>query len=60
MLLIMHNYPSNSVLWEYNLKLLEMIEMHSKYDIIHENGIFYAIICINNHIIVFINCVLSM
>ena len=27
-----------------------MIEMHSKYDNMHVNGIFYALICINNHI----------
>ena len=36
-----------------------MIEMHSKYDNMHKNGMFYALICINNHIIVCINCVLS-
>ena len=37
-----------------------MIEMHSKYDNMHQNGMFYALICINNHIIACINCVLSM
>ena len=26
-----------------------MIEMHSKYDNIHKNGIFYALISFNNH-----------
>ena len=25
--------------------------MHSKYDNMHKNGIFYALICIKNHII---------
>ena len=33
-----------------NLKLHEMIEMHSKYDNMHTNGMFYALICINNHV----------
>ena len=35
-----------------------MIEMHSKYHNMHQNGMFYALICINNHIISCINCVL--
>ena len=26
-----------------------MIEMHSKYDNMHKNGMFYALICIINH-----------
>ena len=26
-----------------------MIEMHSKYDNMHTNGMFYALFCINNH-----------
>ena len=28
-----------------------MIDMHSKYDNMHKNGMFYALICIDNHII---------
>ena len=36
-----------------------MIEMHSKYNNMHQNGMFYALIYINNHIIACINCVLS-
>ena len=28
-----------------------MIDMHSKYDNMHKNGMFYALICINNRII---------
>ena len=28
-----------------------MIDMHSKYDNMYKNGMFYALICINNHII---------
>ena len=28
-----------------------MIDMHSKYDNIHKNGMFYTLICINNHVI---------
>ena len=33
-----------------------MIDMYSKYDNMHKNGMFYALICINNHIIISINC----
>ena len=46
----MHNYPQNSTFWDYHLKLYEMIEMHSKYDNMDKNGMFYALICINNHV----------
>ena len=28
-----------------------MIDMHSKYDNMHKNGMFYVLICINNRII---------
>ena len=28
-----------------------MIDMHSKYDNMHTNGMFNALICINNHVI---------
>ena len=28
-----------------------MMEIHSKYDIMHINGIFYALFCINRHVI---------
>ena len=37
-----------------------MIDMHSKYDNMHKNGMFYALICINNHIIACVNFMLSM
>ena len=48
----MHNYPKNNIFWYYNLKLHEMIDIHSKYDNMHKNEMFYALItCINNHII---------
>ena len=53
----MHNYLKNNAFWYNNLKLYEMIDMHSKYDNMHKNEIFYALICINNHIIA---CVTSM
>ena len=33
--------------------------MHSKYDNIHKNEMFYVLIYINNHIIISINCILS-
>ena len=36
-----------------------MIGMHSKYDYMHKNVIFYALIYINNHIIACSNCMLS-
>ena len=28
-----------------------MIDMHSKYDNMHKNEMFYALICINNNVI---------
>ena len=34
--------------------------MHSKYDNMHNDEIFYALICINNHVISSINYMLSM
>ena len=34
--------------------------MHSKYDNMYKNVMFYALICIYNHIIVCINCMLSL
>ena len=37
-----------------------MIDMHSKYDNMHKNEIFYALIYINNHIITCINGMLSI
>ena len=37
-----------------------MIDMHLKYDNMHKNEIFYALICINNDIITCINCMLLM
>ena len=36
-----------------------MIEMQSKYDNMHKNGMFYALIYINNHIFVCQDCMLS-
>ena len=44
----------------YNLKLDRMINMHSKYVNMHMNDMFYALICINNHVIVSVSCMLSM
>ena len=34
--------------------------MHSKYDNMHRNEIFYALTCINNHANTSISCILSM
>ena len=33
--------------------------MHSKYDNMHKNGMFYALLCINNYVITSMNCMLS-
>ena len=40
--LIMHNYPWRDAFWDYKFKMYEMIDMHSKYDNMHKNGMFYA------------------
>ena len=36
-----------------------MIDMHSKFDNMHKNEMFYALLCINSHVITSINYVLS-
>ena len=36
-----------------------MIDIHSKYDNMNKNVMFYGLICINNHVISGINCMLS-
>ena len=41
----------NSIFSYHNLKFHKKIDMHLKCDNVHENGIFYALICINNHVI---------
>ena len=35
-----------------------MIDMHSKYDNMHENEMLYVLICINSHVITNLNCML--
>ena len=57
---IMHNYPQNAIFLDHNLKLHKMIEMYSKYDNMHTNRIFNALNCINNHVNLCINCMLSL
>ena len=37
-----------------------MIDMDSKYDNMHKSGMFYALICIDNHIIICMNYMLSI
>ena len=37
-----------------------MIDMHSKYDNKHKNKMFYAVICVNNHIIACVKYMLSL
>ena len=56
---IMHNYPQNTIFLYHNLKLHKMINMHLKYDNMRTNRIFNALICINNHINLCMNCMLS-
>ena len=34
--------------------------MHSMYNNMDKNGMFYALIYINNHVITYINCMLSI
>ena len=36
-----------------------MIKLNSKYDNIHRNRMFYVLLCINNHVITSISCMLS-
>ena len=56
--LIKHDYPKNNAFWDYNFKLHSMIDMHSKYDNMHRNEMFYAWICTTSHVIISINCML--
>ena len=51
--------PKNSTFWDYNFKFHRMIDMYRKYDNMNKTGIVYTLICINNHIIISINYMLS-
>ena len=44
---------------DFNLIFYRMIDIYLKYDNMKRNGIFYALICIDNHKISCINCMLS-
>ena len=55
----MHNYPQNAIFLNHNLKLHKMINMQLKYDNMHTNGIFNALILINNLVNLCMNCMLS-
>ena len=37
-----------------------MMNIHSKYDNKYKNGMFYAFICISDHVIISIICMLSV
>ena len=37
-----------------------MIDLQSNYDNMHKDEMFYALVCINNHIVTCINCMLSI
>ena len=43
---------------DYNLFFYRMIDMYSKHENMYKNEIFYALICINNHKISYVNCML--
>ena len=43
--------PYNNIFWDYNFKLYRMTNMHWKYNNMHMNEIFYALIYVNNHVI---------
>ena len=51
--------PKNSAFKDYNLNFHRIIDIHSKHDNMYKNVMFYALICINNHIITCIDCMLS-
>ena len=52
--------PKNITFCDYNLNFHRMIDIDSEYDNMHKNGMFYTLICINNHIIMSINCMSSV
>ena len=35
----------------YTMRHVAVSYVHSKYDNMHKNGMFYALICLNNHVI---------
>ena len=43
--------PKNSTFRDYNLNFHRMIDIHSKYHNMNKNGLLYALIFIDNHII---------
>ena len=51
--------PKKTTFGDYNFKFHRMIDMRSKYDKMHKNGMVYALVCINNYIITSINYMLT-
>ena len=51
--------PKKSIFLDYNLNFHKMIDIHSKHNNMHKNGMFNALISLNNHIITCIDCMLS-
>ena len=45
------NYVLKPIYNDENECTNDTLSMHSKYDNMHKNGMFYALICINNRII---------
>ena len=56
---IIHNYPQNVIFLYHNLKLHKMIDIYLKFDNMHTNKIFNALICINTRVNSCTNCMLS-
>ena len=55
----MHDCLSKQHILIILFKLHIMMNMHTKYDNMHKNGIFYVLFRINIHIIKSISCMLS-
>ena len=57
---IVHNYSQNAIFLNHNLKLHKLIDMHLRYDNMHTYRTYNALICINDHVNLCINCMLSV
>ena len=58
-MIIPKNRDYNFNFLDYNFSFYRMIDMHSNHDNMHKIETLYALICINNHIITCIDCMLS-
>ena len=55
----MHDCPLKWYILTFWRKLHRMMNMHSKYDSMHKNEMFYILIWINDHALTSISCMLS-